>query len=489
MTDFSERATWLHERSALSFLAPEILAAIAPAIEERHLPAGTTLSRDRQPPDGLYILIAGRAESNRPPDRPQLRQAVSLLPGTALNLQALILDRPAEQTVLCQSDCQVWYLPAAEFQAIAHRYPAIAQGLSQQLAEEVAQLASQLHFEQERQAILRPYLVTKARRGVIGRSRYAARLRKQLKQAAEERQSVLIFGEPGLEKDNLAALIHYGSPNRREPMIRIACNTLQASGAELFGRVGGKPGLLAALGEGTLLLNNVQELPPELVEPVAELFRNRTYRPVSRSDSPTPPPQETTPARLIAISERALPQLNVCCDRAIKVPPLRVRKADLEDLVNYYISLICRAKGIERPRLTPEAVRRLQAYDFPNNLRELESLVQRAMTQLDDGAEITEEIIWPSQSKKKQFRFNLQFTQCLPEFAPLAPQSVAARSVERSAHQPQRGAKRSAVGWMRGLACCYFSSCHSQYQHWYIYIGDAAMFQIPNKLLEIRHSR
>ncbi len=407
MTSFSERATWLQERSALNFLAPEILAAIAPALEERTLHAGATASRENLPPDGLYILIAGYAKSNRPPDRPQLHQSVSLLPGTAINLQALVLGQPATQTVTSQSECRFWFLAKAEFQAIASRYPEIAQTVSQQLAAEVAQLTSQLQFEQDRQAILRPYLVTKARRGIIGRSRYAVRLRKQINQASEDRQSVLIFGEPGLEKDNIAALIHYGSPSRREPIVRIDCNTLQASGADLFGRAGGKPGLIAALGEGTLILNNVQELPPELVEPVAELFRTRTYQPIDRSDTPLPASRETTNARLLAISERALPLLNPCCDRTIKVPPLRVRKTDLADWVNYYISLYCRAKGIERPRLTPEAVRRLQAYDFPNNLRELESLVQRAMVQLGDGPELTEEIIWPSQSKQKQFRLNL----------------------------------------------------------------------------------
>ncbi len=407
MTNFSERAIWLQERSALQVLAPEILAAIAPRLEERQLAATTLISRADTPADGLYILISGHAESDRPPDRPQLPQAVSLLPGAVINLQALLLQQPVAQTVVCQSECHVWYLPAVEVQTLASRYPEMAQTLGQQLAAEVTQLTSQLQFEQERQGILRPYLVTKARRGVIGRSRYALRLRKQLKQAAAGRQSLLLFGEPGLEKDNLAALIHYGSANRREPIIRVDCNTLQASGAELFGRVGGKLGLLAALGEGTLILNNLQELPPELVEPVAELLQHRRYRPVSRGDAAPPAPLATTPARLIAISERALPAFADSYDGTIKVPPLRVRKADLEDLVNYYTSLFCRAKGRARPCLTPEALRRLQAYDFPNNLRELESLVQRALVQLGDGAELTEEIIWPSQSKKKQFRLNL----------------------------------------------------------------------------------
>ena len=107
------------------------------------------------------------------------------------------------------------------------------------------------------------------------------------------------------------------------------------------------------------------------------------------------------------ISEKPMAEINPLASIKIKMPPLRVRKADIEDHVNYYISLICRSRQLNRPKLTPEALRRLQAYDFPNNLRELASLVERSFSQLRAGADITEEVIWPSQSKKKQFRFNL----------------------------------------------------------------------------------
>jgi polyferredoxin len=75
--------------------------------------------------------------------------------------------------------------------------------------------------------------------------------------------------------------------------------------------------------------------------------------------------------------------------------------------MDYYISLLCRARGIAKPHITPEALRQLQAYDFPGNLRELQNLVERAIVQSAGALELTEEIVWPAQSKKKQFRFNL----------------------------------------------------------------------------------
>jgi len=241
---------------------------------------------------------------------------------------------------------------------------------------------------------------------VIGRSRYAERLRSQIRAAGTHRRVVQIFGEPGLEKDNLAALIHFGSGTRRLPMIQVDCGKLQASGAELFGRAGGKPGLLAALGQGTLVLNDPKNLDKDLVQPIARLMREHQYQPQGRPGEPEPALVESQ-ARILLIAEQAMPELDALVTDTIKVPPLRVRKADLEDQVQYYLSLLCRRQRLNPIQVAPEAIRRLQSYDFPNNLRELENLVERAVSQMGPDRIITEEIIWPSQSKKKHLRLNL----------------------------------------------------------------------------------
>ncbi|MGQ4648085.1 sigma 54-interacting transcriptional regulator [Lyngbya aestuarii] len=402
---FPALVTWLKERTALSLLPESVLDVIAQALEERVVPANERLVVEDTPIENLYILKQGRVEGDRN-NQSVAAWAVSWLPGAIINLQELLLDQPAQRTVITRNECHFWVLPGEKFRELAAQYPEISQSFSPQLAQELAQLSSQLTYEQERQTILRPYLVNKAKRGIIGKSRYAVRLRQQIKKVAEDRKSVMIFGEPGLEKDNTAALIHFGSAYRRQPVIKIDCSTVQSSGAELFGRAGGKPGLVEALSEGTLILNNVEELPEELVPQLATLLETGTYTPVSRSED-TPAQRLTCSARIIMISERRLPKIDPLVGHLIKVPPLRVRKADLGDQVNYYISLTCRAKGIAKPRVTPEALRRLQAYDFPSNLRELQNLVERAIVQSDGARELTEEIVWPSQSKKKQFRFNL----------------------------------------------------------------------------------
>lgn len=396
---------WLQERTALGCLSQKVLAAIAQVIESQTVPANQHLVLEGTPPEALYILKQGRLESYRT-EQGRSVQDSSLLPGAVINLQELLLAQPAQKTVMTLSECHLAVIPADQFQQLVAQYPEIAQTFSRQLAEELAQVSSRLTYEQERQMALRPYLVAMAKRGVIGKSRYAVRQRQQIKQASENRRSVLVFGEPGLEKDNITALIHFSSPSRREPIIQVDCSTLQASGAELFGRVEGKPGLIEWLGEGTLVLNDVQELTADLLTKLAQLLETGTYSPVDRLGEPAAEPRACR-ARIMMISEKTLPAIKRSVGYQIKVPPVRVRKADIEAQVEYYIRLVCRAKGIPKPKLAPEALRRLQGYDFPGNLRELQSLVERAIAQSAGDPVLTEEIFWPAQSKKKQFRFNL----------------------------------------------------------------------------------
>lgn len=309
---------WLQERTALSLLDDEILQAIAPQLEERTIPINTVVVTKGTSPDRLYILRSGDLENSDAP------KADQYLPGMAINLQSLLLNNPVQQTLITRTDCQFWVMKAGDLQKLVEAYPEINQAFSQQLAEEVEELSAQLVYEQERLAILQPYLIPRARRGIVGKSRYAVRLRSQIKEASKNRKSVLIFGEPGIEKDNLAALIHFGSDDRREPVIQVNCSKLQTSGADLFGRTGGKYGLIESLGKGTLIFNNIQELPPELIPAISNFLELGTYIPVSKGAAETVN-AKVSQARIIIISEKMVAKIETLVETVIKVPPLRAR--------------------------------------------------------------------------------------------------------------------------------------------------------------------
>ncbi len=401
--DVLERVEWLRQQTEFSSLSSEALTAIAEQVQEQYIQANRRIGLEETQPEALYILYDGHLESYRT-SKTSVARATGLIPGAIVYLKEMLLDRLAEETTITLNDCVIWTIPRTEFLAIAQRFPEMAQTVSQQLATQLEQVSSQLAYERERQIALRPYLVPKVKRGIVGTSRYAVRLRQEIKKAASDRGSVLIFGEPGLEKDNSAALIHFGSSDRKEPLIKVNCNTLQP--AELFGRVG-KPGLLDWIGRGTILLNNLEDISPEFEERLAQLLTTGKFTPIQRDGEPEPEARSYE-ARILMTSEKILPRLEKCklITHVIKVPPLRVRKADIAIQAEYYLSLIARSRGIAKPKITPEALRRLQGYDFPGNHVELESLLGRALTQAE-GAELTEEVFWSAGNKNRRFRVNL----------------------------------------------------------------------------------
>lgn len=396
---------WLKSATELGMLPRDILEAIAVELVELVVPAGRKVTIEDTPVTNLYILEFGQAERYRR-KQPGLMWASGLLPGAVVNLSALQRSQLTDSRVVTLTECQFQTISADKWQALVTRYPQITVAYAQRLAAKLEQLEGEITYERDRQAALRPYLVPQAKRGIIGNSRYAVKLRQQIRTAAHDDLSVLISGEPGLEKDNIAALIHFGSARRHQPIITLKSALITANGAELFGRVGGKPGLLEWLGEGTLILNDVQKLPPELVPQIEQLLTTGTYTPVVRAEQ-TSPPDRSSNVRLILISERIQPTLSKAIDYQVKVPGLRLRKADLEAQVSYYINIICRQKQIPKPHVTPEAIRRLQAYDFPGNLQELQGMVDRALVQAQGNNLLTEEVFWAQGAKKQLFRWNL----------------------------------------------------------------------------------
>ncbi len=406
----ADRVEWLRSNTLFADLPMDLVGAIAVCLTDQTLQENQRLILEDTVPEALYILKSGRLESYRS-RRTTAAQVLSLLPGTVLHLQELLLNQPTEQTIVALSECHLWRLSGARLMSLSEEYPELNQELNQLLADELAQLSAQLLYEQERQQALRPYFVPRVERGVVGASRYAVRLRQNVREATQSepneagrRLPVLIFGEPGLNKDNLAALIHFGSANKKEPLIKVDCETLRA--ADLFGRGESRPGLLDWLENGTLLLNNIHDLDPSLKPDLLRLIETGTYQPVQRQGD-GPVPTKTSPAWILMVSEQSLPDVTKRSAHQIKVPPLRVRKGDIDAIATYYIQLNCKRRGIARPRLTPEALRSLQSYDFPGNLREFESLIERALTQAECSNLLTEELFWSANQKPRRFRVNL----------------------------------------------------------------------------------
>ena len=247
---------------------------------------------------------------------------------------------------------------------------------------------------------LAPYIVGRVRRGVLGSSRYAIKLREEIKSAAADssRKPVLISGEPGLEKDNIAALIHFGSNDRKELMVRLDGALLRPDGSDLFGSSTdpAKPCLLDQLDQGSLLIDQLDRVPEQLKSRLLAFVQSdREFQ-----------------GRLLFTSETVCPGFDRCCT-LIRVPPLRVRRQDLGEWLRYGVRQRSSVLGWQQPPVVPDGVvKQLQAYDFPNNLRELETLIFRALQQVHPQEDnttpvvIPEDVFWTT-PRQQLYRFDI----------------------------------------------------------------------------------
>ncbi|KAG2445992.1 hypothetical protein HXX76_000595 [Chlamydomonas incerta] len=291
--------------------------------------------------------------------------------------------------------------------------------------------------------MLKPYLMPSPKRGIIGNSKYAERLRKQVVAAARDttRRPVMVFGEMGLEKSNIAALIHFSGPGRSTNLAALDCARLDWSGAELFGR-GDKEGILEAIGEGTLLLKNVHKLPPSLLPRLRRLLAERTYRRAtislatlgqgavalsSQDMAPAEalPPLKRAACRILMTASKQVPNIDGVAE-VIKVPPLRLRPSDVKDLQLYYLRELARRQGsgggsMPRLSITDAALKQLESYNWPGNQIELAATVERAVLQQQQQAaaaggsagggewsgRLSEEVFWVAKQAKDRLRLNL----------------------------------------------------------------------------------
>jgi len=113
MTDSG--AIWLQERTALGSLSAEVLAAIAQVLEERIIPANQQLVLQGTTPKALYILKQGRLESYQTEQESKVNTS-SLLPGAVIQLQELLLEQPARETIVTLTECHLAVISAPQFQ-------------------------------------------------------------------------------------------------------------------------------------------------------------------------------------------------------------------------------------------------------------------------------------------------------------------------------------------------------------------------------------
>ena len=231
------------------------------------------------------------------------------------------------------------------------------------------------------------------RAGIIGASNAMLKIFDAIKRVAPTTTTILITGETGTGKELVADAIHYNSPRRNNPLIKINCAAIAPTlfESELFGHEKGsftgatitKPGKLEIAHKGTLFLDEVGEIPREIQVKLLRVIQNQEFERVGGLQS------IKVDVRIITATNKNLLQdvrdgsfredlyyrLNVF---PIVVPPLRERREDILPLVDYFVDKFNKKLDIA-VTVDGEVKEMLSRYEWPGNIRELENLMERMM--------------------------------------------------------------------------------------------------------------
>ena len=248
-------------------------------------------------------------------------------------------------------------------------------------------------------------------RDLIGSSPATERLRSKVKKVARSQAPIHIHGESGAGKEVVARLVHSSSSRHAGPFIAVNCGAIppELVESELFGHLKGsftgamhdKQGLFQAAEGGTLLLDEVADLPLATQVKLLRVIQEKAVRPVGSET------EVSVDVRLISATHKRLNQ-EVAAGRFrddlfyrihvidIEVPALRERKEDITDLALYLLQKVAEDNGDEVKTLSSEAMEQLCHADYPGNVRQLENTLARAAAMsetaiigIDDLEELT----------------------------------------------------------------------------------------------------
>jgi len=306
---------------------------------------------------------------------------------------ALAIDKPFQSDEQLQSDLVFLEIVAALL-AQAIQINRMVMREKTELLEENAQLRSQIRdrFKFE---------------NIIGDAPAMQEVFATVGQIANSRATVLLLGETGTGKEVIAKAIHYNSPRRDKPFIRVNCGALTGTllESELFGHVKGsftgairdKIGRFEAADAGSIFLDEIGTMEPQLQVKLLRVLQEREFERVGDTAV------VKVDVRVIAATNVDLQEevakgtfredlfyrLNVV---PIYLPPLRNRREDVPRLIDHFLDKFNGVNGRNLKKISREMLSILMRYPWPGNVRELENAIERAVV-LSNGDEFGEELL------------------------------------------------------------------------------------------------
>jgi DNA-binding NtrC family response regulator len=270
------------------------------------------------------------------------------------------------------------------------------------LSHLIRNATKQIALKAENEALKKKVISLENVDDIIGNSAAMMKVLKEVESVAQSNSSVIIMGESGTGKELIARAIHSNSPRKYFPMVSVHCGALTESllESELFGHEKGaftgamynRKGRFEMADGGTIFLDEIATISTKMQIELLRVLETKSFIRVGGNK------EITSDFRVICATNRDLKKmvengtfredlyyrLNVV---SITVPPLRERIEDIPLLVDYFINKYCTSMSRDLITIDPAALERLQEFEFPGNVRELENMIERAIV-IGNGKEI-----------------------------------------------------------------------------------------------------
>jgi DNA-binding NtrC family response regulator len=271
------------------------------------------------------------------------------------------------------------------------------------LSHLIRNASKQIALSEENENLKSRVVTLESVEDLIGTSDVMKKVLKDIENVAQSNSSVVITGESGTGKELVARAIHANSPRRFFPLVSVHCGALTESllESELFGHEKGaftgamynRKGRFEMADNGTIFLDEIATISTKMQIDLLRVLESKKFMRVGGNK------EISSDFRVICATNRDLKslvekgefredlyyRLNVV---NINVPPLRDRKEDIPLLVEYFIKKYCTSMNKPAATIEPAALKRLEEFSYPGNVRELENMIERAIV-VGSGKKIT----------------------------------------------------------------------------------------------------
>jgi len=421
----------------------EILSTIAEEAEYQVLPGATVLFRQGDRGDCFYLIISGTARVYQDSEDGKEVTLATLGPCEGIGDMALLTGEPRSASVQTQGPTSLLSVSKSAFDQTISENPELTMAFTKLLAERVSIGNDNLSKASSKERAYQRFVTEHSgahEPHLIGKSLAVRKLHARIRVVSKNNRPVIILGETGTEKKDVASLIHRAGDgqdtpffvmNAKSPGTRI--NSADPEGRELaqagmlFGSEQGvalpssqtkRLGLLQVIKKGTVLIENIEYLAKSVQEQLSIFIENGNFRPIG-SRQPI-----HSSGRIIATSSADLEErvrsgvfhkklYEQLFEQILIVKPLRKRKKDIGPIADSFINKFSDQAGKPVHGLSREAYKCIMSYNWPGNTGELKVVIRRAVHLARNDLLIPENIFIGLRPISGKLTFNLLKLDCV----------------------------------------------------------------------------